>query len=93
MKVINKEKGGDETTGQGRTKEGGRRKKGAELKVWLEGGARGQRPTCDLEGDGEEGGDTRLLLFLGLTCCNYRATTQLLAQHTDKANRRKQRKT
>ncbi len=29
-------------------------------------------PTCNLEGDGEERGDTRLLLSLGLTRCNYR---------------------
>lgn len=36
-------------------------------------GLGGWGPTCDLEGDGEEGGDTRLLLSLGLTSCNYRA--------------------
>lgn len=32
-------------------------------------------PTCNLEGDGEERGDTRLLLSLGLIRCNYRGNS------------------
>lgn len=39
-------------------------------------------PTCNLEGDGEERGDTRLLLSLGLTCCNYRGDSSISYAHT-----------
>lgn len=39
-------------------------------------------PTCNLEGDGEEGGDTRLLLPLGLTRCNYRGGAAI-SYHTN----------
>lgn len=42
-------------------------------------------PTCNLEGDGEERRDTRLLLSLGLTRCNYKGVRgeeiPLLATH------------
>lgn len=48
-----------------------------------EGRGVGVGPTCDLEGDGEEGRDTRLLLSLGLTWCNYRAKdTAISYTHT-----------
>lgn len=46
------------------------------LSAWL------RRPTCNLEGDGEERGDTRLLLSLGLTRCNYRGDSAISYAHT-----------
>lgn len=44
---------------------------------------RARTPTWDLEGDGDEGGDTRLLRSLALTCCNNREIQLLATQWAD----------
>lgn len=46
------------------------------MTAWL------KTPTCNLEGDGEKRGDTRLLLFLGLTRCNYKGDSAISYAHT-----------
>lgn len=84
--MIRGEKRGGQEEIQGEKEEKTAAKKGNCLGVTMTGQASYsawlKSPTCNLEGDGEERGDTRLLLSLGLTRCNYRGNSSISYAHS-----------